>query len=79
MLASAQSPEFARALMNRPALGTKIQEENLMIGAFPPQDWGKTLKESFLTVAPPGQTRVYTAMCGSCANETAYKASTAMI
>lgn len=29
--------------------------------------------ESFMSVAPPGQTRVYTAMCGSCANETAYK------
>lgn len=62
LLAAAQTPEFARALMNRPALGN-----------FPSHDWAQTLNDGFMSVAPPGQTRVYTAMCGSCANETAYK------
>ena len=50
-----------------------IPQTGLTLGNFPPVDWAQTLKDSFLSVAPPGQTRVYTAMCGSCANETAYK------
>lgn len=64
LLEAAQTPEFARALMNRPALGN-----------FPSKDWADTLKDGLLSACPPGQDKVYTAMCGSCANETAYKAA----
>ena len=64
LMKAAQSTEFARALMNRPALGN-----------FPPSDWADTITETFLGVAPPKLNKVYTAMCGSCANETAYKAA----
>ena len=64
LIEAAQTPEFAKALMNRPALGS-----------FPTKDWANTLEEGLLAVCPPGQTKVYTAMCGSCANETAYKAA----
>ena len=64
LLKAAQSTEFARALMNRPALGN-----------FPPSDWADTIMDSFTSVAPPKLGKVYTAMCGSCANETAYKAA----
>lgn len=64
LLEAAQTPEFAKALMNRPALGN-----------FPSKDWAQILKDGLLAVCPPGQTKVYTAMCGSCANETAYKAA----
>lgn len=73
LVEAAQTPEFVRALMNRPALGIFSCVGKLTLGNFPPQDWGQTLTDAFLSVAPPGQTRVYTAMCGSCANETAYK------
>jgi len=59
--------------MNRPALGTSFFYSVTDPGNFPPADWAQTLTDTFLSVAPPGQTRVYTAMCGSCANETAYK------
>jgi 4-aminobutyrate aminotransferase / (S)-3-amino-2-methylpropionate transaminase len=60
--------------MNRPALGKPpFRGLNLTVGNFPPSDWGQTLMDSFMSIAPPGQTRIYTAMCGSCANETAYK------
>lgn len=64
LLQAAQTPEFARALMNRPALGN-----------FPSKDWAHILKDGLLSACPPDQTKVYTAMCGSCANETAYKAA----
>ena len=64
LLEAAQTPEFAKALMNRPALGN-----------FPSKDWSHILQDGLLAVCPPGQTKVYTAMCGSCANETAYKAA----
>jgi hypothetical protein len=61
--------------MNRPALGTHLDRIQLTLGVYPSQDWAQILNDAFLSVAPPGQTRVYTAMCGSCANETAYKVS----
>ncbi|BFZ54150.1 4-aminobutyrate transaminase [Savitreella phatthalungensis] len=64
LLKAAQTPEFAKALMNRPALGN-----------FPSKDWAHVLEDGLLSVCPPGQDKVYTAMCGSCANETAYKAA----
>jgi 4-aminobutyrate aminotransferase / (S)-3-amino-2-methylpropionate transaminase len=60
----AQSPEMVRALIDRPALGN-----------FPPHDWALLLKTGILAVAPPGLNQVFTAMAGSDANETAYKAA----
>lgn len=51
-------------LVNRPALGN-----------FPPEGWASTLESSLLKVAPKGMNQVFTAMAGSDANETAYKAA----
>lgn len=55
---------MASALINRPALGN-----------FPSHDWAEILKTGILTVAPKGLDQVFTAMAGSDANETAYKAA----
>jgi len=51
-------------LINRPALGN-----------FPPHDWAQVLESGILRVAPKGLDQVFTAMAGSDANETAYKAA----
>ncbi|XP_064390106.1 4-aminobutyrate aminotransferase, mitochondrial-like isoform X2 [Halichondria panicea] len=51
-------------LVNRPALG-----------CFPPTDYAQTLQDALLSVAPKGMSEVMTLMCGSCANENAFKAS----
>ncbi|KAJ5665086.1 uncharacterized protein N7477_007534 [Penicillium maclennaniae] len=59
-----QSPEMINALINRPALGN-----------FPSADWAKILKTGALRAAPKGLNQVFTAMAGSDANETAYKAA----
>lgn len=59
---AAKSPEMIQMLVNRPALGVQ-----------PHSTWAKTLEEAFMSVAPKGLTQVFTAMCGSCSNETAYK------
>ncbi|KAL9100173.1 MAG: hypothetical protein Q9163_004423 [Psora crenata] len=64
LLAAAMSPEMASALINRPALGN-----------FPQHDWADILKTGILKVAPKGLDQVFTAMAGSDANETAYKAA----
>lgn len=52
------------ALINRPALGN-----------FPGHDWASIVKSGILKVAPPGLNQVFTALSGSDANETAYKAA----
>lgn len=52
------------ALINRPALGN-----------FPSSDWAHILKTGALRAAPKGLDQVFTAMAGSDANETAYKAA----
>lgn len=64
LLKAASSPEMVSSIVNRPALG-----------AFPSHDWADLLKSSLLTVAPKGLDNVFTAMAGSDANETAYKAA----
>ncbi|KAH7182718.1 aminotransferase class-III-domain-containing protein [Fusarium flagelliforme] len=64
LLKAASSPEMVNSIVNRPALG-----------AFPSHDWADLLKSSLLTVAPKGLDNVFTAMAGSDANETAYKAA----
>ncbi|KAI1117064.1 aminotransferase class-III-domain-containing protein [Nemania sp. NC0429] len=61
---TAQSLEMVNALINRPALGN-----------FPSHDWANLLETGILRVAPPGLDQVFTAMAGSDANETAYKAA----
>jgi 4-aminobutyrate aminotransferase/(S)-3-amino-2-methylpropionate transaminase len=52
------------AIINRPALGN-----------FPSADYADILKTGILAVAPPGLNYVFTALAGSDANETAYKAA----
>jgi len=52
------------SLVNRPALGN-----------FPQHDWASILETGILKVAPKGLDQVFTAMAGSDANETAYKAA----
>merc|ERR1711977_448102 len=61
---AATSEQMISALINRPALGN-----------FPQHDWADILKTGILTVAPKGLDQVFTAMAGSDANETAYKAA----
>nr|CAD7444646.1 unnamed protein product [Timema bartmani] len=56
------NPFNVKTLINRPALGV-----------FPGADYPKMLKNVLLDVAPPGLDNVNTMMCGSCANENAYK------
>ncbi|KAL8764243.1 MAG: hypothetical protein Q9184_000212 [Pyrenodesmia sp. 2 TL-2023] len=64
LLTAATSPEMASAMINRPALGN-----------FPQHDWASILRSGILKVAPKGLNQVFTAMAGSDANETAYKAA----
>ncbi|TIC67402.1 ARM repeat-containing protein [Wallemia mellicola] len=59
----AKSEEFITAAINRPALGN-----------FPPSNWKQILEDGLLKKAPKGLEQLFTAMCGSCANESAYKA-----
>ena len=58
------TPEMTRALINRPAMGN-----------FPSADWANILKTGLLKAAPKGLNQIFTAMAGSDANETAYKAA----
>ncbi|KAI9723501.1 MAG: 4-aminobutyrate transaminase [Chrysothrix sp. TS-e1954] len=64
LVKAALTPEMASALVNRPALGN-----------FPQHDWADVLESGILKVAPRGLGQVFTAMAGSDANETAYKAA----
>lgn len=64
LLLAATSPEMVSALINRPALGN-----------FPQHDWASILETGILRVAPKGLNQVFTALAGSDANETAYKAA----
>ncbi|KAI9837532.1 MAG: hypothetical protein M1819_007183 [Sarea resinae] len=64
LLLAATSPEMASSIINRPALGN-----------FPQHDWAHILETGILSVAPKGLNQVFTAMAGSDANETAYKAA----
>jgi 4-aminobutyrate aminotransferase/(S)-3-amino-2-methylpropionate transaminase len=62
--AAASDPKMISSLINRPALGN-----------FPPSDYASVLETGILKVAPKGLDQVFTAMAGSDANETAYKAA----
>ncbi|KAI5789250.1 aminotransferase class-III-domain-containing protein [Pyronema domesticum] len=61
---AASSPEMIDALINRPALGN-----------FPSCTYSELLTSSILKYAPKGLNQVFTALAGSDANETAYKAA----
>ena len=52
------------AIINRPALGS-----------FPSGEWADILETGLLKAAPKGMDQIFTAMTGSDANETAYKAA----
>ncbi|KAK8124835.1 4-aminobutyrate aminotransferase-like protein [Apiospora kogelbergensis] len=64
LVKAAQTPEMIDAIVNRPALGN-----------FPSHNWASILETGILKVAPKGLNQVFTAMAGSDANETAYKAA----
>ncbi|KAI9269211.1 4-aminobutyrate aminotransferase [Phascolomyces articulosus] len=58
----AKDPAFQTALANRAALGVN-----------PSKDWVDSVEKAFMRVAPVGMSNVFTVMCGSCANENAFK------
>ncbi|KAG0172033.1 4-aminobutyrate transaminase [Apophysomyces sp. BC1015] len=58
----AKKPAFQTALANRAALGVN-----------PTEDWADSVEKAFMKVAPKGMGNVFTVMCGSCANENAFK------
>ncbi|KAK3828182.1 MAG: 4-aminobutyrate aminotransferase-like protein [Benniella sp.] len=64
LIDAASSPEMIQMLVNRPALGVQ-----------PHSTWARALEQSVMSMAPKGMTQVFTAMCGTCSNETAYKAA----
>lgn len=60
----AQSEEMVNSIVNRPALA-----------CFPSTNYKQILEDGLLAAAPPGMDRIWTALSGSDANETAYKAA----
>ncbi|ODV58753.1 4-aminobutyrate aminotransferase [Ascoidea rubescens DSM 1968] len=64
LLKACSSKEMQVALANRPALA-----------CFPSNDYESILKDGILAAAPRGLDKVWTALSGSDANETAYKAA----
>jgi len=63
LVEAARSEEWVTSLINRPATGVQ-----------PSTTWPGVIDKGIMSVAPQGLDQVFTAMCGSCANETAYKA-----
>lgn len=63
LLEVVKNPENVQCFVNRPALGI-----------LPPSDFVDKLKQSLLSIAPPGLKEVQTMACGSCSNENAFKA-----
>jgi len=51
-----------KAMANRPALGW-----------FPSEDWVVKIRETLMSVAPPGTSQVFPMMCGTCSNENGIK------
>jgi len=50
------------AMANRPALGW-----------FPSEDWVTRMRDTMMSVAPPGMSQVFPMMCGTCSNENGIK------
>eukprot|EP00003_Mantamonas_plastica_P004205 TRINITY_DN1331_c0_g1_i4.p1 TRINITY_DN1331_c0_g1~~TRINITY_DN1331_c0_g1_i4.p1 ORF type:complete len:418 (+),score=132.13 TRINITY_DN1331_c0_g1_i4:372-1625(+) len=63
LVEAAHSKEWVDAVINRPALGIT-----------PSYQWVDLVENVMMDVAPKGFDQVFTTTCGSCANETAYKA-----
>lgn len=68
LIKAARSEEWVTALINRPALGVE-----------PSTNWPTLIENSFMKVKPKGLSQVFTAMCGTCANEIAFKGNTTML
>jgi len=51
-----------KAMANRPALGW-----------FPSEDWVLKIRDTLMSVAPPGMSQVFPMMCGTCSNENGIK------
>lgn len=64
LIRAAKLDEMVNSLVNRPALA-----------CFPSRDYGQVLEDGILAAAPRGMNKVWTALSGSEANETAYKAA----
>jgi 4-aminobutyrate aminotransferase/(S)-3-amino-2-methylpropionate transaminase len=64
LIETAKSDQAVNDLVNRPCLGL-----------LPDRSWPERMQNSFLQCAPKGLTHVWVAMCGSCANEGAFKAA----
>jgi len=62
LLATADSDLMQRSIATRTG-----------IGIHPMKEQDQLNKDAFMAVAPPGMTRVTAAMCGTCANEGAFK------
>lgn len=45
------------------------------LGLLPPKEWPAIVQEAFMSIAPKGLTKVQTMLCGSSANENAFKAA----
>lgn len=57
-------PDALVSLVNRPSLGV-----------HPSLDYADKMRNSLLSIAPPGLTKVSTMMCGTCSNENAFKSA----
>jgi len=66
-------PSLQRA-MESPMMSSFAQSR-AALGMMPPKELPELLDETFLSVAPKGLTRVQTMLCGSSANENAFKAA----
>jgi len=64
LIEAVKTPQAITELVNRPCLGL-----------LPDRSWPQRLRDSFLQCAPKGLSHVWVAMCGSCANEGAFKAA----
>jgi len=62
ILEALRDEENIRAMANRPALGW-----------FPTEDWVRKMRNTMMSVAPPGATQVFPMMCGTCSNENGIK------
>lgn len=62
--AAHQDPLMEVFSISRPALGL-----------LPPKEYPKIVQEAFMSIAPKGLTKVQTMLCGSSANENAFKAA----
>lgn len=49
------------------------QYHRAALGVNPNKDWVDNVENAFMRVAPKGLDQVFTVMCGSCANENAFK------